>query len=341
MPLRIHSGSPSSFSSQDLTARRYAPQYLQLELNIMPFLSIIVAAYNSGATLPATLESLSLSLGKIADAEVIILNDSSTDNTQEVIDEWCSQLPNVFTTKVNYRNIGRVRQHAVSVASGDYITMLDSDDLLKPRSLQDAICFLREKQPDMLLTHLLEIRDLSKTATDWHGFKTKKLKKSEAIRRFLVHKDFQAHFIGQFIKRDLLVKFPFPPFSCYEDAWLFPTILNHSNDIIYSSSAPYLHIKNDHSLSSYLNEEKIINLIEATEEMERVFGENYKNLISCHWVNILLRHGHEMSHENIEKTTHKINKIKPLSFMLSPRVRLSFKRKYLEILIKHFYQKND
>ncbi|WP_369605534.1 glycosyltransferase, partial [Pseudomonas aeruginosa] len=79
-----------------------------------------------------------------------------------MIETWLPQLPNAQSRYVEYRNVGHVRNSAVSLASGEYITMLDSDDLLKPGSIRDAIAFLQAERPDMLLTRLLEIRDIRK-----------------------------------------------------------------------------------------------------------------------------------------------------------------------------------
>ncbi len=100
--------------------------------------------------------------------------------------------------------------------------MLDSDDCLKPGSLGDAMTFLKAQRPDMLLTRLLEIRDPRKMTSDWQGFNPVPLPRNEAVARFLRHKDFQAHLIGQFIHRSLYESNPIPPMLCYEDFAVFP-----------------------------------------------------------------------------------------------------------------------
>ncbi|KNC94291.1 glycosyltransferase family 2 protein [Trabulsiella odontotermitis] len=300
----------------------------------MPFLSVIIAAHNSDTTLPATLESLSSALGKAKDTEVIILNDSSTDNTQGVIDEWRTQLTNVLTEQVEYHNIGKVRQHAISLASGNYITMLDSDDLLKPQSLQDAINFLQEQQPDMLLSRLLEIRDLSKITSDWHGFSPKNLTTHEAIRRFLIHKDFQAHLIGQFVRRDLYLQSPIPPLSCYEDFAIFPKMLANARRITYQRDGHYYYIKRPNSLSSALDASKITHLVDCTLSMEQVFPPEFQHLMNCHWFNIWTNHKQRLTPLQLETVKSRINKVYSLAFFLSKDIRFSYKKRALKELWK-------
>lgn len=80
-----------------------------------------------------------------------------------------ASVSNVHSRHVQFRNVGLVRNSAFSLASGDYITMLDSDDRLKPGSIRDAVAFLKTERPDMLLTRLLEIRDI-KNHPNWQDF---------------------------------------------------------------------------------------------------------------------------------------------------------------------------
>jgi len=300
----------------------------------MPFLSIIIAAHNSDKTLPATLASLRLALGKTQDAEVIIINDGSTDNTQHVIDQWHSQLPNLLTMQVDYHNIGKVRQQAISLASGEYITMLDSDDILKPESLLDAIRFLREQQPDMLLTRLIEIKDLKQITPDWHGFKPQNLTTHEAIRRFLVHKDFQAHLIGQFIRRDLYLKSPIPPLSCYEDFAIFPEMLLNAERISFQRHGHYYYVKYPNSLSNTPDASQITHLVDCTLKMEKLFAAEFEHLINCHWFNIWTRHQERLTPLQREIIKKRIDKVYSLAFFLSKDIRFSYKKRAIKELWK-------
>lgn len=168
------------------------------------------------------------------------------------------------------------------------------------------------------------------------GLKTELLTQHQAIEKFLIHKDLQAHFIGQFIKREILQKNNFPDFICYEDAYLFPSVLISSGKIFFSEKGPYLYFKRDGSLSSYLDMEKISLLIKATERMGEVLGSRYKNLISCHWINIAHKFYPTLKDKHARSIVREsIQKISLLSFLVDTKVRLSFKRKYLKIKIKN------
>lgn len=300
----------------------------------MPFLSIIIAAHNSGSTLRATLSSLLLALDQTEDAEVVILNDSSTDATQNIIDEWRLQLPNVRTEQVSYRNVGKVRQHAISLSSGDYITMLDSDDLLKPKSLQDAINFLRVNKPDMLISRLLEVNDPNEAMAEWRGFSPEILTKQEAIRRFLIHRDFQAHLAGKFIRRELYLQSPIPHISCYEDFAVFPAMMMNSNNIFYQHDGYYCYVKTPNSLSSALNADKINHLYDCTLSMEQTLPSEYQQLMNCHWFNMYVNHGKHLTKTQLNTVKDRVGRIYSLSFFLSKDIRFSFKKRAIKALWK-------
>lgn len=302
-----------------------------------PFLSIIIAAHNCEKTIDETFNSLINALNSsIEESEIIIINDGSDDSSAERIAELSSRHSQVYVSTVNYKNIGKVRQHGISLSRGKYITMLDSDDILKAESLTPIFNFLHDIKPDMLLTRLHEIRDLNKINHQWSGLKPEKISQDQAITRFLIHKDLQAHLIGQFIKRDIYIENEIPPMTCYEDFYIFPKMLTQAKNIYFQFDSPYYYIKRQGSLSASLDQDKIENLLTCTIKMEDDLPVKFRDLILCHWLDIYLKHYDsliENDHQAIVKKhvimTHS------LGFFLNRHVRFSYKRKALSTLWKN------
>ncbi|KAA0511121.1 glycosyltransferase family 2 protein [Enterobacter vonholyi] len=301
----------------------------------MAFLSIIIAAHNAKDTLHATLESLQNAIdGAGNDVEIIIFNDSSNDSTQDIIEAWLPAFPNAQSRYVEYRNVGHVRNSALSLASGEYITMLDSDDRLKPGSIRDAVAFLKKEHPDMLLTRLLEIRDTKKITADWQDFSPVALSQHEAIKRFLQHKDFQAHLIGQFMHRKLYANNPIPSIICYEDFAVFPGMLMQSSKIVYQRQGHYYYIKRSDSLSSRLDASKIAMLVECTLQMEKTFPPSFRHLVNCHWFDIYSNHRKHLTDQQLKLVKQRVNALYSFSFFFSRDVRFSYKKRVIEALWK-------
>ena len=300
---------------------------------VQRILSIVLTAHNCEAYLDNTLSSLVNSLiGFTEGYEIILINDASIDSTAELLQQFADSHSDTHLFQVDFTNIGKVRNFGVQQCSGDYITMIDGDDLILPHALAEIMGYLANTRPDLLLTHLHEIHDDDYQDIGWSGLRPIRLSPHQAVKKFLIHKDFQAHFIGQFIKRELLLAYPFPDFCCYEDAYLFPTILSNSQKIIFSRRGHYLYLKRNNSLSNQINEQNISLLIEATTAMDDAFGAQYANLIACHWINILLRYGRNIQTLRArQKVTERVKSIRTLAFLLDPTIRLSFKRKFLKV----------
>lgn len=303
----------------------------------LPFVSIIIAAHNCEKTIDATFDSLIKALGPaISESEIIIIDDGSEDSTAEKISAFAEKFTQVIISTVNYKNIGLVRQHGVALSQGQYITMLDSDDIIKAETLTPIFTFLHDVKPDMLLTRLHEIRDLNKINHQWSGLNPEKISQDQAITRFLIHKDLQAHLIGQFIKRNIYLKNEIPPMTCYEDFYIFPKMLTQATNIYFQFDSHYYYIKRHGSLSSSLDQDKIRNLLTCTIKMENDLPVKFRHLILCHWLDIYLKHYDsliENDHRSIVKKhvvmTHS------LGFFLNRHIRFSYKRKALSTLWKN------
>ncbi|MCW6032880.1 glycosyltransferase family 2 protein [Pantoea sp. JK] len=299
-------------------------------------LSVLVTAHNCEKYIAETLNSLKNACTGIEDAvEIVLVNDASTDNTSELLHTFAASFSQVKIFDVMFRNIGKVRNFGVSKCSGDYVTMLDGDDQLLQNSFADIVPFLQAQKPDILLAPLNEVYESKPQPLKWNGLQVTALSQHQVIEKFLIHRDIQAHFIGQFIKRSLFTDNHFPDFTCYEDAYLFPSILKASEKISLAKYGPYLYFKRGQSLSSALDANKISMLIKATQQMDNVLGEKYRNLLACHWINLAHKF-YPLIIDEHEKGVVKqaIENVPFASFMMDSKVRFSLKKKFLKLKLR-------
>lgn len=299
-------------------------------------LSVLVTAHNCENYLADTLDSVRRACRDVRQAvEIVLVNDASADGTAAMLQAFAAAHPASNVFNVAYRNIGEVRNFGVQQCRGQYVTMLDGDDQLLPDALTEIVPYLSRQQPDMLLARLNEVYESRRGGETWRSPTFTALTRHQTIEKFLIHRELQAHFIGQFIRRDLLLQHRFPPFRCYEDAWLFPEILTASQHIVYADVSPYLYFKRDNSLSSKLDAEKISLLVAATQHMDEVLPARYRNLLSCHWINIAHKYQASLSQPaDRAQVQAALQKIPLPGFLLDRQVRTSFKKKYLQLKLK-------
>lgn len=104
----------------------------------MPLLSIIIPAYNSERFLPNLLSML-VSQG-LDDYEVIVVNDGSTDQTENIIKNFAEKHEEIKVISIPNSGSSAARNTGLERATGKYIYFLDSDDTLAP----DTLSFYKE-----------------------------------------------------------------------------------------------------------------------------------------------------------------------------------------------------
>ena len=92
-----------------------------------PLVSIILPAYNGAKWIEKAI--LSVLVQSFADFEFIILNDDSSDNTEEIITAFTKYDKRIKYIK-NERNLGvqKTRNIALDISLGEYIAEIDQDD---------------------------------------------------------------------------------------------------------------------------------------------------------------------------------------------------------------------
>ncbi len=93
--------------------------------------SVIIPSYNRAEWLPATVASV---LAQTHPAtEILIIDDGSTDNTREV----CAGFPApVRYIRQANAGVGAARNHGMREARGEYVALVDSDDVWEPAKLE-------------------------------------------------------------------------------------------------------------------------------------------------------------------------------------------------------------
>lgn len=99
-----------------------------------PLVSVIIPAHNSAAYLAEAIESALAQTH--SPLEIIVVDDGSTDNTNDVIQSFT---PRVVAARMSNGWPGAARNRGLSTARGEFIQFLDADDLLLPSKIADSL----------------------------------------------------------------------------------------------------------------------------------------------------------------------------------------------------------
>ncbi len=110
-----------------------------------PFISIVLPTYNRAELIADTLRSLLEQ--DYQNYEILVIDDGSTDNTEEVVNAIDD--PRIQFIKKNNAERAAARNFGAALAKGEYVNFFDSDDLALPNHLSEAAAMIsRFNQPE-------------------------------------------------------------------------------------------------------------------------------------------------------------------------------------------------
>jgi glycosyltransferase involved in cell wall biosynthesis len=103
-----------------------------------PLVSVVIPCYNQGHFLAEAINSVLSQT--YPDIQIVVVNDGSVDNTEEVVKKYRGKVDYVYQ---NNMGLPSARNSGISASEGRFLMFLDSDDLLSPdaiRNLAHATC---------------------------------------------------------------------------------------------------------------------------------------------------------------------------------------------------------
>ena len=127
----------------------------------MPKISLIIPVYNVERYLRECLDS---AVGQtLQDIEIIVVNDASPDNSQQIIADYAARDARIVALAHEHnRGLGAARNTGLERSRGEYIMFLDSDDTMEPNSCELLYRKICEHQADIVVAGTRRIDERSR-----------------------------------------------------------------------------------------------------------------------------------------------------------------------------------
>ena len=112
--------------------------------------SIITPCYNAAPYITATISSVQQQT--LSDWEMIIVDDGSTDNSAEIIRQIAQHDLRIKLIQKENGGSASARKLGLSIAQGEYIQFLDSDDTIEQHKLENQLALMTQKELDVAYT---------------------------------------------------------------------------------------------------------------------------------------------------------------------------------------------
>jgi len=209
----------------------------------LSIISVLIPCYNHSEFIKYCLDSLLMQDTK--KVEVLIIDDGSTDNSFEVISDWKDQNFYKFfkILALKQENIGVVKtlNRLISLSSGDFITLLASDDSLTKNSLSIRADYLI-KNPDIdgVIGKLFLIDNCNNVLS------------SDAEKKLFKH-DLKLLNNKKTIKKEIILRWSIAGPNTFVRKDIYKIIGDYSEGLVVEDRDFYLRLLSRHNIS-FLNE---------------------------------------------------------------------------------------
>lgn len=230
--------------------------------------SVVVPVYNVEDYLERCLDSILNQTLK--DIEVVVVNDGSPDNSQEIIDKYVKKYPNkVFGYLKKNGGLSDARNYGIKKCHGEYISFIDSDDYIDKNMLEKMYDKAKEGY-DIVVCDLLKV---------WDNGDRQILKNLDGLTNDYRYFALSFPMTGNKIyKRTLFDNtFKFKKGILYEDLEFIPSLVLKTNKIAYIPKVFYFYYQRESSIMNQIKfSDKLLDIFDVLESLEKRFKNEGK-----------------------------------------------------------------
>lgn len=209
-------------------------------------LSVIIPVYNSSKTLQHCVDSIIAQ--QCPDLEIILVDDGSTDHSLKICYKLARNNPQIKVATGTHAGLAEARNKGISMASGDYVTFVDSDDDIYPGTYAPLLKILSE-QPDIdILEYPIHKGYPNKSQNTWKAFCNKRF--SNPSEYWIATQGYRHCFAcNKVFRLELLTANPFHTLKTFEDVELMSRLIALDINIATTDQGLYHYYTSPNSIT--------------------------------------------------------------------------------------------
>lgn len=229
--------------------------------------SIIVPVYKTEQYLRKCLDSLVKQTLK--DIEILVVNDGSPDNSQEIIDEYEKKYSSVKALLKENGGLSDARNYGIACAKGEFITFVDSDDWIEPHTCECMYQYAMEKKLDVVVSDtFMDYPERSYILKANTGYS------EDMVKAYIIaYPNAPARLIRSAIMKEHLFKVG----TWYEDLQLMPTMAIYTDKIGFVDQPLYHYLQRTESIMNQtVFNEKFNDIFCVLNDVKNAYEKNTK-----------------------------------------------------------------
>lgn len=237
----------------------------------MKKVSVIVPVYNVQNYLEKCLNSLVNQT--LSEIEILVVNDGSTDNSQQIIDSFQERYPEKICSfwKEN-GGLSDARNYALDRVKGEFIGFVDSDDYVELTMFEEMYNLAKKHNAEMTICNLQKVDEEGRVAQKLPQIPNMS-EKIELKENFSVFSDLSYFACNKLFHRDLFQNKRFKKGVHFEDIQLIPQLLLECKILAHTSNYCYQYLERKNSITK-THTEKGLDILRAVEEVDEAFQKS-------------------------------------------------------------------
>lgn len=244
-------------------------------------ISVVVPVYNVEQFLPYCMSSILAQ--NVADMEIVLVDDGSTDNCGVLCDQYAKRYSNVKAVHQKNAGLSAARNTGIEMAKGEFITFVDSDDMLAEGFISTAIELANVYQADFIAFSNVrceaEAQWPMKYQSQSEDFETHVYDESvQKMQKFLIGAEIGTTAWAKVYRRELFETIRYPVGKYHEDVFTTYKVVDKAHRIVTTSQVGYLYRKSPNSITTSGFSEKRLDSIEGKLQQLAFIQKNYPSL---------------------------------------------------------------
>ena len=259
-------------------------------------ISIIVPSYNAEKSIDKCITSLINQTKK--ELEFIIINDGSTDSTEEIIKKYKDKRIKYFKNKNS--GIGKTRNFGIEKAKGKYLMFVDSDDYLENDACFSLFNKIEKNNSDVVVSNFYKVYDNRKESINILEFNNCTLEEKPDLINIVNTAPWNKIYRTSLIKDNNVF---FPENIKYEDAPFVLECLDKASKISQIDEYTYNYVIHNNSETT-VRDEKVFDIFKIIDMIRIYFSDKdyMKEELDYYIVSMLMNY-------NIQQRNQKDKKI--------------------------------
>jgi len=242
-----------------------------------PLISVIIPVYKTEKFLNRCVESVVNQTYK--DLEIILVDDGSPDRCPDICDEWAAKDTRIKVIHKENGGAADAKNVGLDSATGEYIALVDSDDLIVPNMYEDMLELMSKYDAD-IVDSIIEKTDSTDKISGYKSNRHITLYSAEdALSVYMDDSTIRQTPVNKLYKKRVIGGIRFPKGKYIDDEYWTYKVIGNAANYVFTDSVYYYYLQ--HSESA-MGKDYSLNRLDALDAlMERVnyMKELFPNLV--------------------------------------------------------------